>query len=246
MPSFLSSGSRFNGISGLSGHIRTELDGGVRLRGHALSGSHGSNRRSVRKSRQRPKSLQDLDFERLVRRVRDVSDAFIDRVDWAAMGLAGCSVCLCQLTSSLYFIREIKKRAPDLPIIAGGSIIGGHSARDLLDAFPEIEMIVVGEGEIPLTRLVAHLRGGGRLADFPPTAGIVTRKDGPLSEDSCFSQLSDMAELPAPDFSEYFAMLKRLSPEQAFFPTLPLEISRGCWWRAGIPEPERGAAPFAI
>ena len=189
------------------------------------------------------KSLQDLDFERLVRRVRDVSDAFIDRVDWAAMGLAGCSVCLCQLTSSLYFIREIKKRAPDLPIIAGGSIIGGHSARDLLDAFPEIEMIVVGEGEIPLTRLVAHLRGGGRLADFPPTAGIVTRKDGPLSEDSCFSQLSDMAELPAPDFSEYFAMLKRLSPEQAFFPTLPLEISRGCWWRGRDPRTgERGCA----
>lgn len=187
------------------------------------------------------KNLRGLDFEHVVRRVRAVSEAFINRVDWPAMGLAGCSVCLCQLTSSLYFIREIKKRAPDLPIIAGGSIIGGHSARDLLDAFPEIGMIVTGEGEIPLTRLVGHLRAGGGLADFPAGAGIVSRNDERLSKNFSFSQLSDLTTLPAPDFGEYFAMLKKLPPEQTFFPTLPLEVSRGCWWRAEDPRTgERG------
>ncbi len=177
------------------------------------------------------KTLRGMDFGHIVRQVKNVSDIFIGKVDWAAMGLLGFSVCLCQLTSSLYFIREIKKKAPDLPIIAGGSIIGGHSAKGLLEVFPEIGMIVIGEGEPPLIRLVGHLRAGGGVSDFPGGAGIVSRNEGPSPENFSFSQLFDLTNLPAPDFSEYFAMLKNLPPEQTFFPTLPLEISRGCWWR---------------
>lgn len=178
------------------------------------------------------KALAGADFNDIVRRVRQVSDDFISRVKWADLDLVGVSVCLCQLTASLYFIRQIRKNAPNLPIIAGGSIIGGHSAPDLLAAFPEIDLIITGEGEMPLARLVGHLKAGGRLSNFPPADGVVSRNGAPVSERSAFSQLSDLTALPAPAFGEYFAMLKKFPPEKTFFPTLPLEISRGCWWRS--------------
>lgn len=94
--------------------------------------------------------LAGLDFPDLTRRVKAVSADFIQKTDWQSMDLVGFSVCLCQLTASLYFIREIRRHAPDLPLIAGGSIVGGRAAGDLLAAFPEIDLIVTGEGEGPL------------------------------------------------------------------------------------------------
>ncbi len=189
-------------------------------------------------ARQAKKSgeLAGLDFPDLCRRVKSVSDAFIRKTDWAVLDLAGFSVCLCQLTASLYFIRKIRKSAPNLPLIAGGAIIGGDTAGDLLAAFPEIDLIITGEGELPLARLVGHLRAGGRCRDLPPTAGIVRRRDNRSRDAAAFCQLDDLETLPQPDFSDYFDLLAGLPADKRFFPMLPLEISRGCWWRAGRPD----------
>lgn len=38
-----------------------------------------------------------------------------------------------------------------------------------------------------------------------------------------------------PDFSDYFDLLAKLPGPKRFFPTLPVEISRGCWWRGVKP-----------
>jgi len=37
--------------------------------------------------------------------------------------------------------------------------------------------------------------------------------------------------LPPPDYDDYFKLLKSLAPRNSFFPTLPAETSRGCWWQ---------------
>ena len=44
------------------------------------------------------------------------------------------------------------------------------------------------------------------------------------------SQLDKLSDLPVPDYDEYFDLLKTFHPCHHFFPTLPAEISRGCWW----------------
>ncbi len=184
-----------------------------------------------------------LDFAALVQQVKTVSEAFLEETDWTALDLVGFSVCLCQLTASFYFMREIRRRAPEVPLIAGGSIIGGYAAADLLAAFPEIDLIVTGEGELPLTRIVRHLRAGGECCDLPPTAGIVGREVGVSEEPKPFWQLANLQSLPVPDFSDYFALLQSFPAEKQFFPTLPMEMSRGCWWRAaGAEEPYVPAA----
>ena len=64
--------------------------------------------------------LAGIDFSALIRRVKAETDAFIDETDWQAFDLAGFSVCLCQLTASLYLIREIRRKVPHLPFIIGG------------------------------------------------------------------------------------------------------------------------------
>jgi len=195
------------------------------------------------RTRDKQPALQNLDFNRLVRQVKDVTDAFLEQPDWSAMDLAGVSVCLCQLSASLYLIREIRKRAPHLPLIAGGPVIGGDYAADYLDVFPELDMVVCGEGEWPLAALIGHLRAGGALADFKGGPAVVNRWEEDGGGAVSFSQMPDLQALPDPDVGEYFALLKAFPAEKQFFPVLPAEISRGCWWQAREPATgEKGCA----
>jgi ribosomal peptide maturation radical SAM protein 1 len=174
--------------------------------------------------------IKKLKFDQLVKKTEDISLKFVSENRWSDFGLIGFSVCLCQLTSSLYFIREIKIRYPEIVLVAGGSLIAVSSARSMLEHFPHIDAIIVGEGEIPLVSLVKHLRENNSLMNLPLIDGVVVRQ---FSEKPvCFSQISSLVEIPEPDYQEYFETLKRFDPEKKFFPALPVEISRGCSWRS--------------
>jgi len=175
--------------------------------------------------------LRTLDFGRLASEVEDVSNRLINSIDWKGLGLAGFSICLCQLTSSLYFIRRIKQISPSLPIVVGGSTFCGEAIEGLLHVFPEIDFVINGEGELPLSGLIHHLRHPESGKDLPPIPGIVTHKRKEEGLPVSFSQIEDLSNLPPPDYDDYFQLLKTFSPEKKFFPTIPAEISRGCWWR---------------
>jgi len=172
-----------------------------------------------------------MDFEALTDRVRDISETLINRVDWGAYGLAGFSICLCQLTSALYFIKRVKQRFPGLPIVIGGSVFAGESILHLLEVFPEIDFAVNGEGERPLSQLVAHLKARRKPEDVSGIPGLFTRTSAKDKTPVSRSQMETLTGLPRPDYDDYFHLLKTFSPEKAFFSTLPAEISRGCWWR---------------
>ena len=79
--------------------------------------------------------LRGVDFKNLTEQIVKVTDEFIDNEDWSHFGLAGFSICLCQLTSSLYFIRRIKQKYSALPIVVGGAMFTGRSAKILLKVF---------------------------------------------------------------------------------------------------------------
>lgn len=167
----------------------------------------------------------------LAAQVRKVSDAFIDGTDWGGFGLVGFSVCLCQLTSALYFIKRIKRRFPHLCIVIGGSMFAGESTRNLFQLVPEADFVVNGEGEVPLSSLVRHLRASGGHEEIPPITGVISKKAASNEIPTALSQMETLSNLPPPDYDDYFNLLKTFSPQKTFFPTLPAEISRGCWWR---------------
>ncbi len=171
-----------------------------------------------------------IDFKDLTTRVRAASDQFIDNIDWDSFGLAGFSICLCQLTSSLYFIRQIKEKHPGLPIVIGGSMFAGDSVIDLMAAFSEIDYAVNGEGELPFARLIGFLKDGYSPDEIPAADGLVTRRTLNDSASLEFDQIQDLSDLPAPDYDDYFNLLNTFVFEKRFFPSLCTEISRGCWW----------------
>lgn len=51
-------------------------------------------------------------------------------------------------------------------------------------------------------------------------------------------------DLPIPDFSDYFETLYAMAPKDHFSPHLPMEMSRGCWWRKKGPHGNAGGCAF--
>ena len=174
--------------------------------------------------------LREISFQALTKQIQKVSETFIHTIDWGGYGLAGFSICLCQLTASLYFIRQIKKQFPDLFIVVGGSMFTADATRNLFKFFPEIDVAVNGEGELPLSRLIACLNDP-LCKEIPPANGIITTESAEKKTPAVFDQMNDLSDLVPPDYDDYFELLQSFGPEKTFFPTLPMEISRGCWWQ---------------
>lgn len=177
------------------------------------------------------KELRRVDFETLVNHIKKTSDEFIQVHNWRSLDLVGFSVCLCQLSSSLYFIRELKEKQPELPVVIGGSAVSNKMPAEIFALFPQVDYLVTGEGERPLSRLVAHLKDSPNTPELPAIPGVIPRAKGQQGAAVCLSQLENISELPRPDFDDYFQLLESLNPEKRFFPTLPVEMSRGCWWK---------------
>ena len=175
--------------------------------------------------------LQKIVFESLTRQVQEVTEKFIQSVDWRGYDLVGFSICLCQLTASLYFIKKIKERFPTLFIVVGGSAFTGEATRNIFNVFPEIDIVVKGEGELPLSRLVSCLTGVEGQKKIVSVKGIVMPETAEKETQIFFDQMKDLSKLTPPDYSDYFDLLTSFGPEKTFFPTLPMEISRGCWWQ---------------
>jgi ribosomal peptide maturation radical SAM protein 1 len=176
-------------------------------------------------------NLRKVAFRRLTEQVAVVSDDFIDDVDWRSFGLVGFSICHCQFSSTLYFIDRIKKQHPDLPVVVGGSMFAGEAIRELLRVFPQIDFAVNGEGEQALSRLADCLKQASNHAEILRIPGLAAKPPDYQRGAITRSQLKDLTELPPPDYDEYFTLLQSMAPQKAFFPTLPAEISRGCWWK---------------
>ncbi|MBU4345486.1 MAG: RiPP maturation radical SAM C-methyltransferase [Proteobacteria bacterium] len=188
--------------------------------------------------------LRKTDFDALTAGIKEVSDNMIKAIDWGKFGLAGFSICLCQLTSSLYFIRKIKKSFPDLRIVTGGSVFAGDTIYQMLETFSEIDHVVSGEGELPVAGLIRYLMKSDGNSKTPSIPGLVSRNGSNIIGDVSFNQIKDLTSLPPPDYDDYFDLLKTFRPDKTFFPTLCAEISRGCWWKSITKSGEQKGCAF--
>jgi ribosomal peptide maturation radical SAM protein 1 len=177
--------------------------------------------------------LRRTDFARLVTQVQAATEQWLSATDWKPLRLVGVTSVLCQLTSSLYFTRRLKQCRPDLTIVVGGAAFNSESGAAALALFPDIDAVVCGEGERPLCHLVQHhVLQGQRLQEIPTLDSILLRGAPQLRQaGQAFSQLESLEQLPIPDFTDYFETLSGFGTAMRFFPTLPVEFSRGCWWQ---------------
>ncbi len=150
---------------------------------------------------------------------------FVQGTDWSEVELVGLSACLNQLTSSLWIAKKIKEISPQTRIALGGASCAGPIGSSLLSTFPQLDYVINGEGEEPLLALVRYLEGQG--AGPPPG---VSSREGSKEGHPEKNQIKHLDELPAPDYTDYFKEITLLPPSRRFFPVLPVEFSRGCWW----------------
>lgn len=186
--------------------------------------------------------LASHNFRELCSRIEAVSLSIVDKEPWDRYSLLGFSICLAQLTSSLYFIREIKRRAPGVPIVVGGSACAGALGESLLRTVPQIDYVIRGEGELPLLQLMEAIMAHREQSQFMDIPGLVCRDNSQAVD--AHQQIPDLDELAIPDYSDYFRDLESLGPRNAFLPRLPMEISRGCWWSKGAQSKGGGGCTF--
>ncbi len=198
-------------------------------------GSRQQAQRLFRKESAAKTRLKKIEFKALTRKIKKATDTFVNSHDWAAYGLIGFSISLCQLTSALYVIKRIKKEFPEVTIVVGGALTPAIAAPAILKNFVEIDMVVNGEGELPLYHIIQGLRRLPINTSKTPIAGVFTRQtDARQPAAAAFAQLKTLDDLPSPDYDEYFSLLKTFEPHKRFFPTLPVESSRGCWWKRSV------------
>jgi len=179
--------------------------------------------------------IRGRELETLCCDIQRQSLRLVEKEDWDRYRLAGFSICFGQLTSSLYFIREIKKRAPVIKIVVGGSSCAGEMGESLHQTFSETDFVIRGEGEIPLAHLIDALwKNEEDIESIRVVMPSHSEAPRPQGGASMAYQVPKLDELPVPDFDDYFRQLGALDTHKMFFPRIPMEISRGCWWRKQV------------
>lgn len=87
-------------------------------------------------------------------------------------------------------VAELARRVSDAPIVVGGPIATARRGA-LLKAIPQIDLLVVGEGELTFARLL-----GGKA-----TNGVVTRDGGNTIDWGDGDAIDNLDEIPSPDYS---------------------------------------------
>ena len=132
---------------------------------------------------------------------------------------------LDQIIPSFVLAALIRKKAPDIKIVLGGSVptrwFSEHNR--VPDIFKYFDYVIVNEGEIPLAALLSHLQGEISIDEVPQLFYKI--KQGQVMHNSLPIYDVDVNSLPTPVFNK-LDYKRYLSP----VPTLPLLASRGCYW----------------
>ncbi len=167
---------------------------------------------------------------------------FVENLDVRQVKLAGFTACLNQFSASIYAARLFRERFPQIPIVIGGTSCSGSIAPSILKAYRHIDYIISGEGELPLLSLWKHVTSADAVEgqETLPSAVFFRKSLESACENLCYPQenrhnkgkmqLASLDELPYPDYDDYFRELAELPAQMQFYPVLPVESSRGCWW----------------
>ncbi len=166
-------------------------------------------------------------------RMHGLAPAYIaaaaDRVLAGDPELVGLTSTFAQTVPMLALASELKRRRPGLPIVAGGANCDDTMGVALHRNFPVLDFVVRGEGERPLTELMAALAGERELGTV---SGLCWRDErGVPVVNPMGSAMTPGDQLPVAHVRPYFEILAE-GPIRSWIevPFMRLETSRGCWW----------------
>lgn len=158
--------------------------------------------------------------EGLVRVYRSIEARLDDSLRAGAVDLLGIKLWLGAGTEqALSMASRLRRRYPRLLVAAGGPL-GSMAPEALLNAWPVLDAVCVGEGEDAVVGLARAALGQGRLEAVPNL--VIRRGSGLETTVRC---LADPANLPEPCYDE--EVYPGLATGQQL-PILCLSESRGC------------------
>jgi magnesium-protoporphyrin IX monomethyl ester (oxidative) cyclase len=170
--------------------------------------------------------------------VREQAPAFVERVAQHILKgqprIVACSSMFQQHCASLALLRRIRELNPEIVTIMGGANCEGAMGQATLREFPWLDFVCSGEGDEMLYQLCRKLLDRGRnLAPEELPYGVIGRSQvsqGTFQLEAPRASISNLDDLPIPDYDDYFQTLSHSSLAPFIEPGLPIETSRGCWW----------------
>jgi ribosomal peptide maturation radical SAM protein 1 len=143
--------------------------------------------------------------------------------------VVGCTSTFVQNLASLGLLKKIRELAPEVSTVMGGANCEGVMGQALLGKFPWLDYVVSGEADnLVAPFFEALLQQGRKLREVP--YGVLSRGAPRLAGPVARATISNLDEVPMPDFDDYFLTLDRLGLRSLVEPSLAVETSRGCWW----------------
>jgi len=162
-------------------------------------------------------NAQQVDWKGMEKRIESFSPDIV-----ASSALATCNTYLIART-----LETAKRVNPDILTVAGGQHFTA-TAQESLESYPEIDIIVRGEGEKTLTELVKKAR---KKSSFRQIKGISFKHNGKILHNPPRPLIENLDELPYPGYHfvkdivhkyHFVAMVGRDTPYAL------VEGSRGC------------------
>ncbi len=139
----------------------------------------------------------------------DILERFINEHDIDALGVGGLSGEYTDLARMIVYARKIK---PSIRIIVGGGIMTADP-EVTMEAMPEADFGIIGEGEMTMVELLQALEAGG---DVSCIDGLIYRQDGGLRTTARRGEIMDIDSLPFPDYEAFrYADYLRDNPDMS-------------------------------
>ena len=174
----------------------------------------------------------------LRQRIPQFLDQTVAQVLFHRPRIVGCTSSFQQHTAAIALLRKIREADPSIMTLLGGPNCEAIMGQATHKNFPWIDYVVSGEADEFIAALCRDILQYGRnLPKGKTPYGLFTpfhREDGytgnEFDRDSYRATVTSLEELPLPDYADYFKELQRFSLKNLLYPTIPYEMSRGCWW----------------
>ncbi|MEO3783976.1 RiPP maturation radical SAM C-methyltransferase [Actinocorallia sp. B10E7] len=164
-------------------------------------------------------------------RLQEATPAFVDALARRLVATEPTVVAFTstfqQNAASLALARRIKDLAPRTVTVFGGANCDGVQGAALHRAFPFVDFVVRGEGEIAFPELLRRLGTGEPLTDIP---GLCLREGTRTIAVEMQSRPLPPGQMVTPDYDDYFPQWNASRAAAWSPPVLVVEAARGCWW----------------
>jgi len=181
------------------------------------------NRDHIRSSVQKANDIRLSDEADALQNIKKMVSRFINEQVEKILALnpilVGFTSVFQQTAAGLAIALKLKKRRPSILTVFGGANFESPMGQVLLAHFPQIDIVVSGEGEKDFAKILDASRGEAaeRIVKI-------------IAADNDNTGLGELDGLPIPDFTDYFRSKDLKTDQLNIQAHLVMETSRGCWW----------------